>query len=395
VTQARDLRGLAAGGLVLAAIAVLVSIGAAGVGAAPASYYYYCPGGGTYQYCPPANAAPIVVAAADQTSDEGESKSFALGSFSDADGNGPWEVTVTWGDGAPAETFLRTSTGTLPPRTHTYAEDGVYTVTVRVEDAAGASDTDTFQVTVGNLPPSCGPIVAPLTPVPVGTLVTATAPFSDPGVEDTHTAEMGWGDGTSSAATVTETNGAGTATATHTYTAPGVYTLTLTVTDDEGASGSCTFQYVVVFDPNGPFVTGGGWINSPPGAYTADPTLTGKATFGFVAKYKKGATVPDGNTEFQFQAGDLNFKSTSYEFLLVAGARAMFKGSGTINGSGDYAFLVSAIDGQTAGGGGVDRFRIKIWNKTTGEVVYDNQLGAGDDAAATMALGGGSITIHK
>ena len=43
----------------------------------------------------------------------------------------------------------------------------------------------------------------------------------------------------------------------------------------------------------------------------------------------------------------------------------------------------------------MDKFRIKIWEKTTGALVYDNQLGAGDDAATTTVLGGGSIVIHK
>ena len=33
------------------------------------------------------------------------------------------------------------------------------------------------------------------------------------------------------------------------------------------------------------FVTGGGWIPSPAGAYTADPALTGRGTFGLVAKH--------------------------------------------------------------------------------------------------------------
>lgn len=42
--------------------------------------------------------------------------------------------------------------------------------------------------------------------------------------------------------------------------------------------------YVVVFDPTAGFVTGGGWLESPPGAYTADPALTCKATLGFVSK---------------------------------------------------------------------------------------------------------------
>jgi PKD repeat protein len=185
--------------------------------------------------------------------------------------------------------------------------------------------------------------------------------------------------------------------ATHTYAAAGVYTLTLTVTDKDGASGQCTFQFVVVFNPNDGFVTGGGWINSPPGAYTADPTLTGKATFGFVAKYIQGSNTPSGNTEFQFKAGDLNFKSSSYDVgsLVIAAKKAMYKGSGTINGSGDYAFRLTAIDGDLQGGDGIDKFRIKIWNKTTNAVIYDNQLGGGDYDDPTTALGGGSITIHK
>ena len=50
--------------------------------------------------------------------------------------------------------------------------------------------------------------------------------------------------------------------------------------------------------------------------------------------------------------------------------------------------------GQIAGGGGTDKFRMKIWNKTTGQPVYDNMLGASDDAVATTVIGAGSIVIH-
>jgi hypothetical protein len=103
--------------------------------------------------------------------------------------------------------------------------------------------------------------------------------------------------------------------------------------------------------------------------------------------------VPDGNTEFQFKAGDLNFQSSSYEWLVVAGARAQFKGVGTINGAGQYGFMLTAIDGQINGGGNVDKFRIKIWDLYG--TVYDNQLNAADDAVLTTTLGGGSIVIHK
>ena len=165
--------------------------------------------------------------------------------------------------------------------------------------------------------------------------------------------------------------------------------------DKDGGSGSSKFEFVVVYDPNAGFVTGGGWINSPRGAYASDPTLTGKATFGFVSKYLKGATKPSGQTEFQFKVADLNFKSTSHDWLVVAGARAQFKGTGTINDGGNYGFVLTAVDGQLSGGGGADLFRMKIWDKTTGAVVYDNLMDADDGAPPTTTLGGGSIVIHK
>ena len=126
--------------------------------------------------------------------------------------------------------------------------------------------------------------------------------------------------------------------------------------------------------------------------------LTGKANFGFVAKYKKGANVPTGNTEFQFKAGDLNFHSETYQWLVVAGAKAKYKGSGTINGEGNYKFMLTAIDGQINGGGGADKFRIKIWWEEadgTAHMVYDNQMGDSEDSNPTTVIEGGSIVIHK
>ena len=110
--------------------------------------------------------------------------------------------------------------------------------------------------------------------------------------------------------------------------------------------------------PSWPQATeGGGWIDSPEGAYRLDPTLTGKATFGFVSKYKKGAHTPTGNTEFHFKAGDLKFHSSSYDWLVVNqnGENAQYKGSGTINGAGNYKFMLWASDKES------DTFRIKIW----------------------------------
>ena len=57
---------------------------------------------------------------------------------------------------------------------------------------------------------------------------------------------------------------------THSYTAAGIYDVCLTVNDGSVDSDpACTLA--VVYDPNAGFVTGGGWITSPAGAYKPDP----------------------------------------------------------------------------------------------------------------------------
>lgn len=124
--------------------------------------------------------------------------------------------------------------------------------------------------------------------------------------------------------------------------------------------------------------------------------MTGKAIFGFVSKYKKGANVPTGQTHFWFKVADLNFHSDAYEWLVIAGARAQYKGIGTINGEGNYGFILIAIDAKLTPNTNVDRFRIKIWDKDKGDaIVYDNKHGESDDSNETTELGGGSIVIHN
>jgi hypothetical protein len=137
---------------------------------------------------------------------------------------------------------------------------------------------------------------------------------------------------------------------------------------------------------------------SPEGALVNKPSVTGKANFGFNAKYKKGNNLVDGNTEFQFQQGDFNFKSSSLDAgtLVISGAKATYRGVGTVNGAGNYGFMVSAVDGQINGGGGTDLFRIKIWDRSQGNtVIYDNNMGNDENGVPTTALGGGSIVIHN
>jgi FtsP/CotA-like multicopper oxidase with cupredoxin domain len=226
---------------------------------------------------------------------------------------------------------------------------------------------------------------------PVGSVVNVSADVVGNGPNPP---TFSWDDGT--APTAGTPAGGVAYTASHQFTQAGVFTVQVTA-DNNGVTDSDSTM-IVVFDPSAGFVTGGGSIESPPGAYVADPSLSGPATFGFVSKYKKGATVPQGETEFKFHAGDFRFSSTTYQWLVVAGAKAQYKGTGTVNGEGSYGFLLTAIDGQLSGGGGVDKFRLKVTDLDNGgAVVYDNVLGSPDDidVASPQAITSGSIVIHK
>jgi hypothetical protein len=225
-----------------------------------------------------------------------------------------------------------------------------------------------------------------------------TEPLPSPDILDTVTWD--WGDGTkclwppeSDDCSVDQGNGTVvTLIGSHAYSQPGVYTVHVTVVDIFGQFDTATYEFVIVYDPYGGFVTGGGWIDSQAGAYRPDPTLSGKATFGFVSRYKKGSIRPTGNTTFQFKVADLNFHSDTYHWLVVnrGGTNAQFKGEGTINRAltpdgGLYRFMIWAGDGEP------DTFRIRIWEEDEqGSVemdIYDNGF--------RQPIGGGNIHIQR
>jgi len=238
----------------------------------------------------------------------------------------------------------------------------------------------------------------------VNTTFNFTATFTDT-TPQTHSGAWSF-DTASIPGTVDDVNG--TVTASYSFATAGVYGVKLTVNDGAGgitiantvSSANAPLNLsaqVVVYDPSSGFVTGGGWINSPAGAYTANTTLTGKATFGFVSKYEKGANVPTGETEFNFQVANFNFHSALYQWLVISGPMAQYKGSGTINGSGNYNFILTGRDGALVGGNSPDGFRIKITDPISGSVIYDNLLSTDDSmtSANTQTLGGGSIVVHS
>ncbi|HYI65339.1 MAG TPA: ExeM/NucH family extracellular endonuclease [Candidatus Limnocylindrales bacterium] len=124
-------------------------------------------------------------------------------------------------------------------------------------------------------------------------------------------------------------------------------------------------------------VTGGGTV----------ATTAGRASFQLSAQYEGSSIVPSGETTFDVPG--VAFESTSVEWLVaeVDGSAAHYGGTGTVNGDAGYRFLVAVTDGP-------DRLRVKIWNVATGEVVFDNQPGEPDDAAASQPIRSGQVRVH-
>jgi len=336
-------------------------------------------------------AEQTVSAGPDMTINEGDELS-SLGYFIDP-GSENQSATVDYGDGSGIQPL-----GILPSNTfelqHIYEDDGIYAVIVEVIVDDMELGSDNMTVTVNNIAPDIIEIDGSVDPVALGESVEISGEFYDPGILDTHMVTIMWNDTIISELDLSL--GERGFSASNIYEMAGVYTIMIVVEDDDGGWDAVEFKYIVIFDPDEGFVTGGGWIESLEGAFPANPNLTGTANFGFVSKYKKGQSVPSGNTEFQFQVADINFHSRDYDWLVIAGPKAMFKGTGTINGDGTYGFLISAIDGEQPGGGDEDKFRIKIWDKDLDDIIiYDNNIGEGEDQPPSTILQGGQIKIHK
>jgi PKD repeat protein len=331
------------------------------------------------QVYPRPNTPPIADANGPYEVNEGDLILFDGSGSTDLDDD---EIEYRW-DFEDDGTW-NTDWSTDPTADNMWLDD--WTGTTRLEISDGVDTiTDTATVTVQNVSPQVSEITAPIEPVPLDTIITVSSSFSDPGLEDTHQVNWDWGDESSD----TYSDIQGPISQTHVYTLPGVYTITLSVTDDEGDSTSITYEFVVVFNQYEGFTTGAGLIDSLEGAYKPDVTSSGIARFGFISKYLHGTNVPTGSTDFVFRVADLRFRSTSYDWLVVAGNKAKFKGTGTINGLGNYGFMLTATDGD------VDLFRIKIWDKDTDLVVYDNKFGSSDDSYTGQELKAGNINIQN
>jgi hypothetical protein len=278
-----------------------------------------------------------------------------------------------------------------------FADNGTYQVIARFLGATGFDPSPSVLLSpvVQNVPPTVGAMSGPADPVAVGTPLGVSASFTDPGVADTHTAMIDWGDATASSAVVVEHDGSGSISGSHAYAAAGVYRVSVSVADKDGGMGRSALDMVVAFDPAAGSARGAGWFESPAGALASDGSVTGRASFGFLARYDKAATSVVAHPGVRMRVAGFEFESTAYEWLVITGAKAQLRGSGRVNGSGGYSFQIAAIDGRELGSSEPDRLRIQIWDNASGLRVYDNQRGAPEGAEPTTVPGGGSIAVGR
>ena len=272
----------------------------------------------------------------------------------------------------------------------------IYTVTVTVNDGCNPPISESKQVFVAHN------ITGPKTGMPfkVGSTVSFNGTFWDkPG--NVHTSK--WlVDGSSVAngivtePTLTQT---GKVSGSYKFNSPGVYKLQMNVTDATGNTSYTNTNneldaIVVIYDPNGGYAYGGGWFQSAAGALTGNSSATGTASFGFAVNYANPAK-PKGETQFEFKAGAFEFNALNFDYLVVNGAKAQFKGTGKIiGGQSGIGFIMTVTDGAEDGSG-TDKIRLKIYNRSTGFVYYDNQPGASDAAAPVMEIGANSEIFIK
>jgi len=297
--------------------------------------------------------APVVTAASDQNAVEGTSKNISLGSFSDPS-NGPWTVTVTWGDGSTPTNFNPNAQGTLGTQPHTYGEEGTYTVTVAVQDTGdNMSGSAMFHVTVSD-PNVAATAGLTFTPAEGSALPTQTvATFTDPGgaepnpadpnptsLSGHYSASINWGDNNTTPGTITLNGTTFTIMGGHTYGEEGTYNIVVTI-NHENSTPQVVSDTASVSDPN---VAASGGLTLASIAEGAALSSVTVATFTDPAGAEPNAadstpTSISGHYSASINWGDSTPASTGT--ITLNGTTFTVQGSHTYADEGSYTITVT------------------------------------------------------
>ncbi|GAB3066036.1 hypothetical protein GCM10027053_31690 [Intrasporangium mesophilum] len=203
----------------------------------------------------PIDGPPVVTPGGPYTGTEGQPVALAGTVTDDVSATSQWTYAVTSADPGATCAF---GDGTSPATTVTCTDDGTYTLTLTGTDGQNPPVSQDVTLTVVNAPPVMGTVTPTFTSA---CTVGVSAAFTDAGTNDTHTASIDWGDGSSSPASVTESLGSGSASATHAFTAAGTFQVRATVSDDDGgasAPGSASVTTKNTASGFGPPINAGG-----------------------------------------------------------------------------------------------------------------------------------------
>lgn len=154
------------------------------------------------------------------------------------------KAQINWGDGNIDELDQVTTPFTAQ---HLYLEDRDYEVGVTVTDKDHDSGKQEITIPVENLAPVV--VVGSDVTIYSGQIYDLKGAFHDPGVRDTHTSHIDWGDGKSEQGILDEKDGKGTISGNHRFSVPGNYEIKLTVTDDEGAETTNSLTLAIIRQP--------------------------------------------------------------------------------------------------------------------------------------------------
>ncbi|TMQ35387.1 MAG: DUF4214 domain-containing protein [Planctomycetota bacterium] len=184
---------------------------------------------------------------------EGNSFSGAVAVFNDSNNAnvaGDFTAAIDWGDGTTTAGTVSGGSGAFTASgSHTYAEDGSFTVSVTLADDAPGTAAATAKVTatiseaalVATGVTVNGFELAPLTSATVATFTHSGA--AEPAAN--FTATINWGDGTASAGTITLSGTTYTVQASHTYTDERTFAVSVNVTDDTAAATANTSAVIL------------------------------------------------------------------------------------------------------------------------------------------------------
>jgi len=273
-----------------------------------------------------ANVAPSVTATtADATIDEGDSYTMAA-AFSDPGWNDTYTGSIDWDfPGESPEAFAPIVTNPGPPEdqgtiggTRQYGDNGVFTITARVDDDNGAFGSDSVTVTVNNVAPTAdidetGTILingVPTFLTSAGDPLDLSANSTDPGSDDL-TLTWDWDDGPP-APDVTVLNLADppgtdplpspdvdprdvTDDQTHTFDDACRYDIVFTSTDDDGG-GATDAVVVIIVGNEGEIRSAGYWLH----------------------QYRGNGTLAFTDEELECQLAIIDFVSTIFSEVRAA-----------------------------------------------------------------------------